>query len=125
MLNKEQILAVHDLVTESVEVPEWLGCVLVRALNGTDRDAFEQSIIDGKKTNLKNIRARLCALCMVDDDGKRLFSDADVNALGQKSASALDRVFRVAQKLNGLSPDDVKELEKNSGSGLNADSTSD
>jgi hypothetical protein len=44
-----------------VSVPEWGGEVVVRALTGAERDAFEQSTIEqrGKsvKTNLANIRA--------------------------------------------------------------------
>ena len=53
---------------------------------------------------------------MVDEAGERLFSNDDVVALGKKNASALDKVFAIAQKLNGLSAADVEELEKNSGS---------
>jgi hypothetical protein len=88
-----------------------------------------QAIIETKgkntKANLANIRARLCAMAMVSDDGERIFTDADMKALGKKSAKALDRVFAVAQKLNGLSAGDVEELAKNSESGPNGDSTSD
>ena len=113
MLSKEQILKANDLPTEEVEVPEWGGSVLVRTMTGTERDKFETSLIDGKQKNLDNIRARLCAKCIVDDKGERLFEDTDVAELGKKSASALDRVFTAAQRLNGLSGEDVKELEKN------------
>lgn len=125
MLSKEEILNANDIVIEEVQVPEWGGSVFVRSLSGTDRDAFEQSVVEGKKMNLANIRARLCAKTICDADGERLFTDADVTALGRKSAKALNTVFEVAQGLNGLSTDDVKELEKNSGGGPSEDSTSD
>ena len=39
-----------------------------------------------------------------------MFTDKDVKALGEKSANALQRVFDVAQKLSGITPDDVEEL---------------
>ena len=128
MLTKDQILKADDMVTQAVEVPEWGGVVTVAGMTGTERDAFEQSIVDtrGKstKTNLANIRARLCAMTMVDDKGERLFADSEIKALGKKSAKALDRVFAVAQELNGMSPGDVEELAKNSEDAQSEDSTS-
>jgi len=117
-LTREAILGVSDLPTEDVPVPEWGGVVRVRTLTGAERDAFEGSIVEkrGKKMVVKsdNMRARLVALAVVDEDGNRLFTDADVIALGKKSGAALARVFQVAQHLSGLTEDDVEELEKNS-----------
>jgi hypothetical protein len=129
LLTRDAILEAQDLQHEEVYIPEWGGSVRVRTLTGAERDAFEQSIVDqrGKDTrmNLRNIRAKLVALTVVDGDGKRLFSDADAKLLGQKSASALDKIFDVAQRLSGLRDEDVEELAKNSEDGLNAGSTFD
>jgi len=75
--------------------------------------------------NLANVRARLCAISIVDETGKRMFSDEDVRALGRKSAAALDRVFAAAQRLSGLTDEDVEELAKNSDGGQSDDSGSD
>jgi len=118
ILTREAILNASDLLTEVVEVPEWGGSVIVRGLSGAERDHFESSVVemDGKKVKVKseNMRAKLVALCVVDETGARIFSDQDVAALGQKSAAALDRVFQAAQRLSGLTEVDVQELEKNS-----------
>jgi hypothetical protein len=116
LLTKDAILAAVDLPTERVSVPEWGGDVLVRGLDGRDRDAFEASLVvqAGGPVNLANIRARLCAACIVDEAGERLFSDADMDALGRKSGAALDRVFSVAQRLSGMTEADVKSLQGNS-----------
>ena len=128
-LTKAEILAKDDLKIEQVYVEEWDCWVGVRTLTGAERDYFESSTVqrNGKKitTNLSNIRARLCALCMVDETGARLFQEEDEFALGGKSAAALDCVFTVAQKLNGLRDEDVDELAKNSPPALNGDSPSD
>src|SRR5512139_3678645 len=101
LLTREQILKAADIQTERVAVPEWGGEVLVRGMSGAERDAFEASIVatDGKKTRveMKNIRARMAALCMVDENGKRLFSQADLDELGMKSAAALNRVYEACQ----------------------------
>ena len=126
MLTKQQILDADDLPREKVTVPEWGGDVLVRMLTGTDRDRFEASIQgEGGKVDLKNVRARFCSLTMVDEGGHRLFADNEVLALGKKSAKALDRVFSAAQKLNGLTDDDVEELAGNSEGDPDGDSNSD
>ena len=125
MLKRDDILNAKDIDVQSVDVPEWGGEVGVKALTGTERDKFEQSILDGKKVNLNCIRAKLCAAVICDDKGKRLFTDADIVQLGKKSAKALNRVFEKAQEMNGLGPDDVEDLAKNSGIGQSEDSISD
>jgi len=114
-LTKEQILNSQDLTKEKIEVPEWGGVIFVRTMTGAERDSFEQGIVNDDRTaNLSNIRAKLCALTVVDEEGKRIFTDDDVKGIGEKSSLVLDRVFQVAQKLNGISPTDVEDLAKNS-----------
>lgn len=116
-LTKLQIIEAQDIQKELVKVPEWGGDVYVKMMTGKERDTFESSLFetkgDDRKQNLVNMRARLAAMTIVDDNGTRLFSDDDVNALGKKSARALDRIFKVAQKLNGIGADAVEELTKN------------
>lgn len=128
LLTKSSILAADDLKTEDVDVPEWGGTVRVSAFSGRERDAFEESLVrgDGKdrKVDLTNMRARLVALTVVDESGQKVFTHDDVDLLGAKSGAALDRVFSVAQKLNGLSGADVEELTKNSNGAPSADSIS-
>lgn len=114
LLDRAAILAVEDIPAELVEVPEWGGTVRVRGLTGKDRDAFERAMVDingeNVQTNWQNFRAKLVARTVVDADNKRLFTDQDVTALGGKSALAMDAVFTVAQRLSGMSDNDVKEL---------------
>ena len=117
ILSREAILKAEDLSFEIVDVPEWGGEVKVTTLTGTERDAFESSLIDqkrgGNKVNTTNIRAKLVSMACVDDDGKRIFTPADIEILGSKSASALDRIFTVAQRLSKLTEADVEELSGN------------
>ena len=128
LLSKTAILTAQDLQTEDVEVPEWGGAVRVRSFTGRERDAFESSMVRGegrdRKVDLTNMRARLVGLTVIDETGQRLFTDEEVDLLGAKSGAALDRVFAVAQKLNGLSGADVEELSKNSSGVPSAVSTS-
>lgn len=113
LLGRDAILGATDLPSVDVEVPEWGGTVRVRMLTGGERDAFEAGTITrhGKKVeqNLVNIRARLVALCAVDEKGERLFGEGDVEALARKSAAALNRVFEAARLLNGLTEEAAAE----------------
>jgi hypothetical protein len=113
LLTREQILAADDIKKEPVRVPEWGGEVLIAAMNGAARDAWEQSLITEEKLRLENIAARLVAHCAVDENGARLFTDADIVALGKKSSKALARCVKAAQRLNGLTGADLEELAKN------------
>ena len=115
ILTKDAILAADDLPRETVLVPEWGGDVYVRTMSGTDRDAFESSLIardSAKEGRMENVRARLVALTLCDATGNRLFEDAEITALGRKSALALDRVFAVSQRLNGIGIEQAETAKK-------------
>ncbi|MFC8124651.1 hypothetical protein [Streptomyces sp. NPDC057302] len=118
-LSAEQILGANDLVYEDVEVPEWGGTVRVREMPGTERDKFEAQFIgkDGASVRMEGLdgfRARLAAATIVDEHGKQVFrSAAEAKRLGEKSATALQRVCDVAMRLSKMSEDDVKELAGN------------
>lgn len=115
-LSRDSILAAADSHREEIQVPEWGGSVWIRTLSGTERDEYEGSLLGaGGKIAYKDIRAKLLVRAICDADGKRLFSDRDISALGAKSAPALDRVFTAAKRLNAVSDEDVKEIEGNSG----------
>lgn len=128
LLSKAAILAAQDLSTEVVEVPEWGGSVMVRAMTGRQRDVFESVIykVKGKdvQLNIANVRAELVSRTVVDEGGTLLFSPEDVAALGDKSAAALDRIYAVAQRLSGITKDDIAELTENFTDGQSDDSTS-
>ena len=129
-LDKATILAQDDLRYEDLQIPEWGGAwVRVRSMSASERDRFEAGTIqrNGKSvtTNLDHIRARLCIMCLVDENGEHLFDDGDTFPLGGKSAAALDRIFQVAQRLNGLREEDVNELAANFTAGQNGDSPTD
>lgn len=129
LLTREAILAADDLKYEDVEVKEWGGTVRVRAMSGADRDAFEQSMVamsDGKRSpDLRMMRAKLCACTIIDEAGGLLFGLSEMALLGTKSAAALERVFDVAQRLNGLGGAAVEDALGNSEPGQNSGSISD
>ena len=129
LLTLDQIKAADDRKTEVVEVPEWGGSVIVRAMSGAERDKWEESIFDmkGKKMIRKfdNFRAKLVVKSCVDEDGNLIFTEKDLGWLGSKSAAALDKVASVAQRLSAITKEDVEELEKNLEGDQSEGSTSD
>lgn len=143
MLTKVQILEARNRrKTQIVDVPEWFedGQVIIIELSGKERDAFEADMIQlgtngQQKVNLRNIRAKLVARCIVNpddfrivdknEDGNlvtpfaelknghtitRMFNDVEVNDLGDVSATALQRVFDKCQHLSGMTKEDIDEL---------------
>lgn len=117
-LNAAEILAKDDAHFEDVEVPEWGGTVRIRSLTADERDAFDESITklvgSGKYQTrelvMKGIRAKLVARSLINDKGERLFTDAQVEALGKKNATVLDRLFAVAQRVSALSKEEVDKM---------------
>lgn len=128
-LSKEQILAIRDIKIEEFYVPEWDGSIYIKTMTAEERDKFEEAIFikdSGKrKTDLSGLRAKLCAFVICDEEGKRLFSDAEVEALGKKSGAALTRIFEKAQEISSMREDDIEEMAKNSESVQGEDSSSD
>lgn len=121
-LSKEAIFAASDLPTREVDVPEWGGKVLVGTMGLDDRLAYEEICV---KAEGRSVLTHLVALCVVDDNGNKLFSAEDIERLGKKNATVLTRIVRVATELNAMGFDAVASAEKNSASGPAAASPSD
>ena len=114
MLTREAILAAQDLTTQDVAVPEWGGSVRIRSMTGAERDAFGASLVNAEgKPDLAQYAVKLLVRCIVGEDGAALFSVADLEGLGAKSAKALKRVYDAADALNTIGPDQVEAAEKN------------
>lgn len=116
-LTINDILNKDDVKTKIIEIPEWDGSVEIRSMTGEARDAYEESVFkrldNGEyERDLSNARAKLIAACVYDLDGTRMFkSDAQIKALGSKSAIVLDRLFTECQNINAISQQDMDELE--------------
>ena len=115
---KEQILALKNRLTiESVPVEGLADPIYVRTLTGRERDGFESSCFVQKGKNrtpsTENIRSKLLVRAICDKEGTRVFGDDDIDALGLLPADVLDSLFTVAQRLSGLSSNDVEEMAGN------------
>lgn len=108
--------AASPMPVERVEIPELNIVAHVRGMSGRERDAWEKSLIVGRgkhrDVNTENVRAKLVTRCLCDEQGKRLLDDGDAHTIGNMRVDVLNRIFKAAQKLSGVSDEDVDELGK-------------
>lgn len=118
--------------TEDVPFPELDTQYRLREMSGTERDLFEMSIfksaassngaatpIAQKEVQTLHLRAKLVCLGLVDETGERLYKNDEFRDLSDNvPASVINKLFTVAQKLNGMEATAVEAAAKNSDSGL-------
>lgn len=108
---------------ERIPVPE-LGqdegslAMRVSVMSGAERDDFDSAWRDMSKkegTAGKGFRALLALFTMRDaETGERIFGQDDFETVNQLPTTLLDRVSKVAMRINRLAADAVEEAEKNS-----------
>lgn len=110
-LTKDQILSAEDRESTEVEVPEWGGTVRIMAPSAWELSEYQSSQIKvefdkqgnpQRRVDMTGADVRLAAMCIVDDEGERMFSEKELKKLGQKSSKALDRVVRAIRELRGM-----------------------
>ena len=134
LLNFDDIVASQDKEYQDVDVPEWGGTVRIATMSGEDRDRWELSMMQADDSSERGFklnfdaysRVRLVAMCLVDDNFNRIFvTKEQIEKLSQKSGKVMDLLYDVAQRVNGITDEDIDDLEKNSESAQNGDSGSD
>lgn len=100
---RDQILKASDLKLHQVEVPEWSMTIYVRKMTVGEVSSFvketQQAIANHDEAELY---ALLVAKTTCDEAGKRVFTDADAEALKSKSFEAVKRVAEAAIDFNRL-----------------------
>ena len=101
---RDAILAVSDIRSEVVDVPEWGVKVEVRGLTARARAELLQASMDGRGTlNFAKAYPLLVISCALDPETHEpIFEMADREALEAKSGAALERVALAAARLSGL-----------------------
>lgn len=119
-LTRDAILGAADITYEEVACPEWGGTVRVRALSGAQRAQWQQATLvtgaNGRtpSVNFQQTTVRLVLLGVVDDDGRPLFTNADLTALLQKNSAPLERIGDVVMRLSGIGDDEREAISGNS-----------
>lgn len=115
-LTREEIKAKRSVRPRvPVEVPELGGTVYVAKMTARDRDDFEYMVTGGKVggINTKNIRARFLTLVCVNEDGTRMFEEADAEWLGDLDTDAVQVIVDEGFRLNGIGTNALEEATKN------------
>lgn len=111
MLNAEQFaeLDKQNLRTQTVKV---LGDeVLVKSMTLVEKDAMDEAFMLARKNGkTPPYRAYLISTCVVDAEGKPVFTLGQANRISGKAGEVL---LKAIGELNAVTEEDVKELEKN------------
>lgn len=108
---RDLILASVDRKLEPLEVPEWNVTVYLRELSAEQVSRYRSIAVGAVNAQtrevidpvaLMNVGAQVVVWGLCDADGKRLFSDADLVALGEKNANVIDRLSTQILRLSGL-----------------------
>ena len=123
-LNREALLQKDDLKIEKVELSR--GFVFVREMTGHEKDIWEQSMLKQKpsgdknraveyETTLEDFRAKLAVVTVCDEGGTLLFEPKDVKNLNKvMSASNMEKIVAVAQRINAITEQEKETILKNS-----------
>jgi hypothetical protein len=108
---RDQILSAVDIKTEEMEIPEWGTTVTIRGLTGKQRASYFE---DQQQENqpLWKFVSKLVVLGVVDEDGDPIFTEDDLEAIGEKNADVLDRIAAAVGRLSGFGPDSKGETEE-------------
>lgn len=106
----DDILAADQTQSVTVHVPEWRCDVWIRTLPLGDLQAWELECLRSKGDGVDEYRTRYLSKCLVDADGKPLFSNEQLKKLSGKVGA---RLFKIAQRHNDLDDKEIEELGKN------------
>lgn len=102
---------------EQMEIPD-VGHIKVYGLTSGEKDAYENAVVrlEGKERNVKlaNARAKLLIMTVRDNQGRPLFTDADMGRINNIPAQIVDPIMDVARRLSGMAGTEVEDLVKNS-----------
>jgi hypothetical protein len=108
-LSKDDIIKGLKLKHEDVEI-KGLGKVRLRELTAGEFDQYQKLIIitkgDKVEVNQEHMSTALLSLCLVDENDKPMFTQAELKEL---PARPLRKLNEAAQRLNG----ETDETEKN------------
>lgn len=93
-----------------VEVPGLNGDLYVRSMTVGERDAYENLWLTRGKGGVKDFRSELLCRVLCDENGGRIYADADVAEVASLDGAILSRVFDLAAAHNKLTEKDVREL---------------
>lgn len=112
------ILAAADTPTTTVEVPEWGVTVGVKSMSAKSRASVMELAQQADKIDADRVLAmwgRTLQGCIVDPDtGEPVFTTEDMEALMDKSATVVERLWTLCFEQSGMTEAKVNEAGKGS-----------
>lgn len=112
---RQRILQAQDAKSVTVEVPEWSCSLQIRSL--TNRGRIDWEVACSKKRKGKvtmdpyRMKSQLVIMTCYDAaTGEQVFTDVDLDALCDKSAAVVDRLFEAAASLCGITEQDEDDI---------------
>jgi hypothetical protein len=107
-------------ITLPESIPELAGkVIIVQAMTARERANYERSLLNPKtgEPDMKRAmqaRERMAIACVVDEDGNRMLTPADLEALNKIDVAVLALIATAAMELSTGSDDDYEEMVGNS-----------
>lgn len=120
-LTREQILNRTCRAPVDVQVPEWDNeTIYIRYVTGKEKAKImsrvqEMTDENGFKSNedVYQMMVLVLVFTLSDEQGNRLFTEEDVEALMEKEGNILEQLYTVASIQNGLGAESLKTEVKN------------
>ena len=110
MLNKTELLRIA-LKTEEVKLDQ--GSLKIQEFTTSDREAFEIFAMKMNTGKVKNLKAKLIVISVVEDRGSRMFGDDEIGTVSQLPSTITEKLFNAILKLNGMGAASFSEAEGN------------
>ncbi len=108
-LNKHQIFGCDDMRYSTLDVPEWGGEIRLKTMSFAEQSDYEK-LKESKDS--AGLIVGMVVRCAVDEHGKRLFEESDLEELQKKNTQVLVKIFHAALELNSLHEDELKSKAK-------------
>ena len=112
LLDRAKFLQQDDYEYKDVYLKALDGEVRIRALSIRDQLVFEKEAAD-KNLEQSELMFNLILKCCVDEEGKLLFNEGDLEAIKDKSADIIVNLFKEILKINHINQEEVDGLAKN------------
>lgn len=120
-ITRDTLLTPIAIQRERVDLPEfgegewvWVHGLTARELNIHRSQLMKADYSGVSREAASRQRERLAIRSMRDEHGGRILTDIDMEALGKWPSSILERIFDVANRLNGVTDEADEPTVKNS-----------
>lgn len=113
LITREALLNATDVRYHDVPLPNGTKA-RIRSLSEFERSEFDSSVLDSRgdfsTDRLKRQKRRLIALCVVDEEGKRLLKDSEAEALRPVDSAITSALYNAIRIHIGMDEGDLEEL---------------